>query len=527
MRARHLIAAGLLAATGCASLTPPATPEAPADPSVASPVDSATDPVTGEMAVPVTEPVAEAAVTQVDAGPVYDTVWERVIDRFALPSCSINATAARWADWYAGHPEYLQRVFKRAQPWVFDIAEEIERRDMPGEFALLPVVESAYDPFAYSRGRAVGTWQFISATGKRYGLQQNWWYDGRRDVYAATRAALDYLQDLGELFEQDWLLALAGYNAGENRVRRAVKRNHRAGKDADYWNLSLPRETRGYVPKLLGLSCIFKDPAAYGITLPTWPNEPVVAAVDTGRQTDLVLAAQLAGISVTELFALNPGYNRWATAPAGPHRIILPVEKAADFVNRLDSLATDALMRWDQITVVSGDSLGKLAARYRVPVAVIKNTNGLSGDMIRVGQKLRLPRDATDRIDPLYASAAGELQRLQAKLVAPDRVSHRVRRGESLSTIAKRYRVRVSDLQRWNGIRNPNRLRAGQTLAIFHSPVARPAAAKRAGRYTVQRGDSLWTIARRHNLNMKDLMRWNQLNAKSVLRPGQRLKLNP
>ncbi|MCP4048218.1 MAG: transglycosylase SLT domain-containing protein, partial [Gammaproteobacteria bacterium] len=179
----------------------------------------------------------------------------------------------RWANWYADHDAYMARVMKRAQPWIFLIAEELESRGMPGELALLPIVESAYDPFAYSSGRALGTWQFIASTGKQYGLRQDWWYDGRRDVWSSTHAALDYLEHLNKKFDGDWLLALAGYNSGENRVARRVKSNLKNGKPADFWNISLPKETKGYVPKLLGLKCLFENPADYDIELPHAPDQ--------------------------------------------------------------------------------------------------------------------------------------------------------------------------------------------------------------------------------------------------------------
>ncbi len=212
--------------------------------------------------------------------PVYDNVWLRLVDSFTLSNCSEHEVSLRWANWYADHDEYMTRVMKRAQPWIYFIADELEKRDMPGELALLPVVESAYDPFAYSSGRALGTWQFISSTGKQYGLKQDWWYDGRRDVWSSTHAALDYLDHLQKKFEGDWLLALAGYNSGENRVAREVKRNLKAGKPADFWNIRLPKETKGYVPKLLGLTCLFQDPEKYDFKLPVAANQPVVAAVD-------------------------------------------------------------------------------------------------------------------------------------------------------------------------------------------------------------------------------------------------------
>ncbi|NIP19078.1 MAG: LysM peptidoglycan-binding domain-containing protein [Xanthomonadales bacterium] len=455
---------------------------------------------------------------------VHPHVWERLVHGFALPECSEQEISRSWAQWYADRPEYMARVLRRAQPWIYFIAEELERRDLPGELALLPIVESAFDPFAYSSGHAMGTWQFISSTGRAYGLKQNWWYDGRRDVWASTHAALDYLEHLHAKFEGDWLLGLAGYNSGENRVARQVKRNLAAGKPGDFWNIWLPRETRGYVPKLLGLTCLFRDPAKYDFKLPATPDKPVVAAVDPGVQADLVLVSQFSEVPIDIIFSLNPGFNRWATSPDGPYRVILPLDGAAKLEARLQEMDPMSLMKWDQVTVKNGDSLSRLAQVHHVPVSVIRTANNLDSDLIRIGQKLRLPRDEQLLVDPLYAAAANELQRLQAGLIASDRLTHKVRPGESLSVIAQRYRVSVRDLKAWNKISDPRKLRAGQTLVVFHSPA--PAVRSSATvRHTVQTGDSLWSIARKYRVKLNDLMRWNGIHQDTVIRPGQSLKI--
>ena len=455
----------------------------------------------------------------------HDTVWDRMVHNFALPDCTNHETALKWARWYADHPDYMARIFKRSQPWIHYIVNELEERGMPGEIALLPIVESAYDPFAFSSGRALGPWQFISSTGKNYGLNQNWWYDGRRDMWASTDAALRYLEHMAGMFDGDWLLALAGYNSGENRVARQVRKNLKAGKPVDFWNLKLPRETRGYVPKLLGLTCLFENPAAYGFSIPETPNQPVVAAVDIGQQADLVLVSQMAGVPIDVLFSLNPGYNRWATSPDGPYRVVLPLDNAEKLQARLTEVDASALMRWDQVVVQSGDTLSHISQRHGVPVSVLRTANSLDGDFLRVGQKLRLPRDDQMQADPLYAQAASELQRLQSGLIATQRVTHKVRPGESLSVIARRYRVSVRDLQRWNNISDPRRLRAGKTITVYHSQAIPSSAVSGSTRYVVRRGDSLWSIARKHNVRVNDLKSWNGLGNDTLLHPGQSLKI--
>ena len=520
MSFRLLLLAAILLLSGCATTgsgTDTAEPPAPEPVAAPEPPPSST--------ATIDEHLFQPDVPVVDDH-VHESVWERLTHQFQLPECSEHSVAQEWATWYARHPDYMARIFKRAQPWIYHITEEIELRDVPGELALLPIVESAYDPFAYSRGRALGAWQFIASTGKNYGLNQNWWYDGRRDVWASTDAALSYLSYMADMFEGDWLLALAGYNSGENRVARQVRKNKAKSKPADFWNLKLPRETRGYVPKLLGLTCLFKYPEKYDFELPDTPNQPVIAAVDIGQQADLVLVAQMADVPIDQLFTLNPGYNRWATSPDGPYQVVLPLENAELLEATLKTIDASSLMKWDQVVVQNGDTLSGISSRHQVPVSVLRSANNLNGDLIRVGQKLRLPRDEQLLVDPLYASAARELQNLQSGLIAAQQVTHKVRPGESLSVIARRYKVSVRDLQRWNNISDPRKLRAGATLTVFHSPAPQQKqAASGTVKYVVRRGDSLWSIARKYNVRVTDLRTWNDLGTDSLLQPGQAIRI--
>jgi membrane-bound lytic murein transglycosylase D len=506
------------ATTGQGTLEP--KDEAP-ESAAAEPVPSSTATIDEHLYVPKLEALPETP----QAEHVHPNVWERLTHSFQLPECSEHESAVKWAEWYAARPEYMERIFKRAQPWIYYIAEELEQRGLPGELALLPIVESAYDPFAYSSGRALGAWQFISSTGRNYGLNQNWWYDGRRDVWASTDAALRYLEDLGDKFDGDWLLALAGYNSGENRVARRIRENQRAGKPADFWNLRLPRETRGYIPKMLGLTCLFKYREQYEFELPNTPDQQVIAAVDLGRQADLVLVSQMAAVPIDVMFTLNPGYNRWATSPTGPFQVVLPLEGAELLAASMEKIDPAVLMKWDQVVVENGDTLSGISARHHVPVSVLRSANDLNGDLIRVGQKLRLPRDEQLLVDPLYAEAAIELQNLQSGLIAADRMTHRVRPGESLSVIARRYRVSVRDLQRWNNISDPRKLRAGTTITVFHSPAQPSPTASGSVKYVVQRGDSLWKIAQKYKVEVKDLKSWNDLGGSSMLQPGQSIRI--
>jgi len=346
--------------SGCQTLPPAATPPGGADstaiaglPPDAAPAEA---PARGEMRGSGPEP----------RRPADEDLVGRIRGGLRLAPAQDPAVAAA-LEWFVARPDYLQRVLTRSEPYLHHIVESLERRDMPADLALLPVVESAFDPFAYSRGRAAGLWQIIPGTGSRLGLKQNWWTDERRDVLESTRAALDYLQYLNELFAGDWLLAVAGYNAGEGQVTRAIRRAEAAGQPADFWHVRhhLPAETRAYVPRLLALQQLVASPRDHGVVLPAIPNVPYFEVVATGGQLDMALAAELAGLSTDALYRLNPGVNRWATDPDGPHRLLLPVSRAGAFSAALGELHPADRVRWSRHRVSAGDTLGELAREHQ------------------------------------------------------------------------------------------------------------------------------------------------------------------
>lgn len=494
------------------------------------------------------------AGTSAEPGP--RLIWERFAEQFTFPQCTPGTPAHDWAVWYGKRQEYMDRVLTRAEPWLYDIAEQVAARQLPADLVLLPVVESAFDPFATSRGRAVGTWQFVRGTARDFGLGINDWYDGRRDVYAASRAALDYLQYLFTKFDQDWRLALAAYNGGQGRVERALKRYSGDAENPRPRDLRLPRETRSYAPKLHGLSCLMRDPAHYGLQLPEIYDKPQITAVEFDSPLDLIVAARLAQLDIAELYALNPGFSRWATPPKGPHRLVLPLDHAPLFEQAYAALPPSQQIGWQTVVVQSGDTLSAIAARTGVSVNDLMTANQLKNSLIRPGQELRLLGAAEAEVAPVfldneYQQQLASLQKLQGRLLPGEAVEHKVRSGESLWTIARRYQVSVKDLTQWNGISDPSRIRPGQTLRVAQrkntSATQKLASNTAAGtqaaansnakhvltsnaspiEYRVRRGDSPWTIARRHRLDVQDLLRWNNLNDKSVLRPGQTLRLSP
>ncbi|QKK02765.1 MAG: LysM peptidoglycan-binding domain-containing protein [Pseudomonadota bacterium] len=453
-------------------------------------------------------------------------LWSRVVERFAFAECPEGSRAGQWARWYGDRHDYMDRVFNRARPWLHDIVDELEHRGLPGELALLPIVESAYDPFAYSHGRAAGAWQFLSSTARDRGLEINGFYDGRRDVWASTRAALDYLTYLHDKFD-DWNLALAAYNGGQGRVMRAIRRS---GKDHPRWHeLRLPRETLGYIPKLNGLACLFSDPERYHFRVPVWDDRPQIALVALSGPIDIVALSVAAELDIAQLVVLNPGLNGHITPPGGPHHLIVPASHAERIEAAIAELASDSpgeqLIAWRSVEVRPGDTLSHIAARHGTSVRQLREANGLQGDLLRVGQKLRIAADDTQPVDPAHADRYAELTRLHQRLLPTRRFQHRVRPGENLWVIARRYQVTVADLRRWNGLGNSTLIHPGKRLIVHMS---QPGAGGHAGptRYVVRRGDSLWTIARRHDVTVRDLVRWNAIDPDTVLKPGQELTIH-
>lgn len=464
---------------------------------------------------------------------VHTDLWMHIQDQltFKIPQ---NRKVIAQRNWYAKHQSYLNRISDRARPFLYFIVQEIEKRKMPIELALLPIVESAFDPFAYSHGRASGMWQFIPGTAKRFGLKHNWWYDGRRDVIESTRSALDYLSFLHKTLEGDWLNAIAAYNSGEGRVLRAIKRNKRKHLPTDFWSLDLPRETAAYVPKLLALADLLKRPEEFGLKWKEIPNEPQIAIVDAKSQMDIALAADMAGMDVGELHGLNPGYSQWATSPQGPHTFIVPLDKAEQFKQKLAKTSEKDRLSWQRYKIRSGDSLLKIAKKFKTTVPIIRTVNNLKGNMIRKGQHLLIPVAAQD-ITKYQLSEDNRVAAKQSKKSGSYKIEHKVKRGDTLWDISRKYKVNIRSLAKWNSMAPKDTLRPGQTLAIWKKNTVAPTAAKapsipanaamRSITYRVRSGDSLARIASKFSVRIKDIVKWNSIDAKKYLQPGQMLKL--
>jgi membrane-bound lytic murein transglycosylase D len=449
-----------------------------------------------------------------------DDVWQRIAMQLKL-DIPEHKKVEYYRNWFLTHPKHLEAVSSRAEPFLYLIVEKIEQRHLPLELALLPVVESSFDPFAYSHGSAAGLWQFVPGTGKMYGLKQNYWYDGRRDVAAATDAALDYLTYLNNRFDGNWNHAIAAYNSGGGRVSRAITKNTKAGKPIDFFSLDLPKETSSYVPKLLALADVVANQEHYGITIPAIANKPVLEIVDPKEQLDLAIAANYANLSVTELQSYNPAYNQWATDPEGPFHFLLPLDKIEQFNQSVEENRGKGV-KLIRYKVKSGDTLSVIARNNDTTSKIIRTANNLSSNMIRIGQFLMIPTSTKN--DEAYAlSAKNRLAKTQSTAKGKHKITHTVSKGDSFWTIAKKHSVSYQSLAKWNGMGPRDTLKIGQKLVIWKD--SSDGAIMRTVHYKVRSGDTISGIASKFKVKGSDIVKWNDLAKKKYITPGQNLKL--
>jgi membrane-bound lytic murein transglycosylase D len=526
-----LLIAALAALAACATRQPlrQQTAQAIAPPPAASPAPE-TPPA----------PPLEPAPQQSAPEPVqYADLFARIRGGFVISDPDAPPIDQQ-LEWYASNPDYLQRAFGRADMYLYYIVTQLEARHMPAELALLPVIESAFQPYAYSRARAAGLWQFIPGTGSRFGLKQDWWYDGRRDVVASTNAALDYLQALHDEFGGDWLLAVAAYNCGEIAVQHAVQVNQAEGRPIDFWHLRLPRETEAYVPKLLAMKRLVADPAKYGLDFTAIPNQPYFARVLTQGQINMQVAAQIAGITADEVYDLNPAFHRWATDPTGPFYLLLPVDAASVFEQNVADLTPDERMGIEHYEVRRHDTVFSIARHFKTTAEILRKLNTLPSGRLSVGMELEVP--ATVYVLPENVKLAAERVDGRSRWTRHFRFQV-VRRGDSLWAIARRNRMNVHTLARLNGLSPGQTLHPGQRLRLVSSA---PAATQYRPRrhhshyytasyrvdggarrvvYTVRTGDTLWRIARLFQVRVAQILAWNSMGSHSHILAGQKLTI--
>jgi membrane-bound lytic murein transglycosylase D len=466
----------LLAA--CATpVPPPAEPlveaAAPAPPPPEPPAPPAPIAAIAEPAAVAVEPLPFAASAELELlPPPTEDLWARIRGGYAMPELD-DALVQKWEQWYASRPDYVARMVDRSRRYLYHIVVEVELRGMPLEIALLPMVESAFNPVAMSVSRASGIWQFMPSTGTHYGLKQNFWFDSRRDVVAATDGALNYLQKLHADFA-DWQLALAAYNWGEGNVARAVARNRALSQPSDYVSLKMPDETRNYLPKLQALKNIVRDPEKYGLELGDIPDAPYFAVVKTTRKIDVNVAATLAEMSVEEFRYLNPQHNRPVIAGADEHTILLPIDKAELFAAKLQ-LSDQPLVSWQAYRMRNGENLPQVAAKFGMSVETLRAVNGIGAkSKVPVGHALLVPLQGPPE------AGADTLSKAVFTTVPQGRTFYyRVNRGDTLAGIAARYAVTGHDLRRWNSLAQ-DRVKVGQKLRITSDLAPNVANAKRA-----------------------------------------------
>ena len=459
------------------------------------------------------EMISDTNIIEVKPEEVPFDIWERIRLELSItiPDDKIAATSLYRERLYSNQTA-VNRISKSGQRYLFHTLTRAQQLGLPVELALLPFVESEFDPYAKSVDGATGIWQFMPATGKEWGLKSNWWYDGKKDVLASTEAALQFLTYLNEKFDGDWLLAMAAYNTGPTRVNRAIRKNKRDDKPIRFWDLDLPKETTAYVPKLLVLCELIKDPKAFDVNLPSIANRPYFERVKIPGQLDLMQAADLAGLKPETIYELNPGFNQWATDPSGPHYLLLPIGVSDRFMTQLESLDQNDLVRWDRYKIRRGDNLYKIASRYKIEVAVLMEINGLASDLIIAGKEIMVPRGS--------AWAGKQNPREQVYIVIG---------GDSLWNISKKFKVSIEDVVLWNDLDIEVPLQIDQEIKIFsrYERIRQelPSRDLRTMLYPVKSGDTISRIASKFEITSKDIQEWNEIEDVSKIFPGQVLKL--
>ena len=445
-------------------------------------------------------------------------LWTELAKKQSLTEIS-NARIASHQKRFLRHKHHLVERANKAAPYLHYIITELEKRDMPIELAFTPMVESNFDPLAHSVVQAAGLWQFMPRTARGFGLKIDQWYDGRRDVVASTQAALDYYEYLNEMFDGDWLLTVAAYNVGQGNVLKAIKRNRRQGKATDYWSLQLPRETMRHVPKWIALSNIFLNSDKFGVELPFIENTPAFKEVAIEAPANLMQLAKIANIDKNVFYRLNPAYNK-LFIPEGHDEahILVPTKNVQLFQKGIMDIKPGKAFGLLTYTVKSGDNLSSIAKKHNTTVTTLKTLNKLNSDFLKIGQVLKMPgfADASEHELNFMATLDKNRQRRRYQ-------TYRVRSGDSFWSIGKRFGVSSSQVARWNNMSKNSTLRIGQRLKVWPKRYASFASAKTS--YHVKSGDSLSVIARKFKVKVSDLTKWNQLNKRSVIRPGQTLTI--
>lgn len=464
------------------------------------------------------EPQIEWRLSQYWPHSMEKSLWTELAEHFQLNHDLDRRSVQYEINYLRHHQDYINELTHNAKPYLYYIYSQTLRHDMPAEIALVPMVESDYDPFGVSRTGATGLWQMMPGTASGLGIKIDWWYDGRRNVIQSTSAALKHLQYLHTYFG-NWLLALAAYDCGDGTVRAAIRYNKRHHRPTDFWDLPLPKETKYYVPKILALAAIIEKPNHYGLRLKNIPNRPYFDGIKMKGQIEMSRIAKLSHTSIKVVRELNPAFRRWATSPSGSYWLLLPADKANLFQRALNQTDHQHNVKWIHHVVVQGDTLGNLANQYHTTVALLERINQLKGSLIRVGQHLLIPRSYKGKV-PEIKKQMGRIA--EDKIPGPKRLTHTVKSKENLWTIAARYKVKPSQIRYWNNLAYHDKLKPKQQLVIWKKHKNHE---HKAIIHTVRQGESLSKIADHYHIPIHKLIVWNHLQDPQYLRIGEKLKI--
>lgn len=446
----------------------------------------------------------------------YDlNVWDVLRKDFAINHETSRPEVQRQIKWLTNHPEYIQKLAK-SEPYIYYIMSEVKKYNIPGELALIPMIESAFNPFAYSQVGASGLWQIMPRTGRELGLRQTWWYDSRRSINSSTKAALSYLKRLHNMFSGNWILAIAAYDVGEGAIARSIKRAKSNSKNVHFWSLNLPNETKAYIPKILALAEVIENPQKYHIKLPQIPHKPYFKEIDIGSQIDLGNAAKLAGISYQSLIKLNPEYNRSATSPGTVHKLLIPVHKIEYFKKNLANLPQDRRITWSIYKINPSDDIQKVAKKYNTNAKFIKEINKLKTTSIKNQQFLLVPKKQNETKDnSFFVQNDSNYNSLQQY-----KVVHVISNNDTYSSLQTKYNVSNEELIKWNEkLALTGRLLPGQSIVIWKN-------IQGSYQYIVKSGDNLGKIASNNNLKVSKIIELNPELEKNKIKPGQIIKLS-
>ena len=447
----------------------------------------------------------------------YSQVWDKLRSGFCLDTI-YSSRIDKEIEWFINNKAFVYRSIERSRPFMHHVITELEKNNLPLELALLPIVESGYQPYAYSPSKAAGIWQFIPPTAREYGLSKNWSYDGRRDILSSTKAAAHFLGDMHRYFKRDWLLAIASYNTGAGNVRKSIRKANYTIGEKTFWDLNLPRETELYVPKLIALRDIIANPGAYGFRLPKMGNNPTTRFVNISYPIDFYTISVLSGLDEKTVHELNPGFSGWYFLPEMQNKLLLPHKNAKLFTKRFAKLSK--IIYTNKIhKVIKGDSLSKISRVYNVSIKSIKVLNNLKSSLIRIGDKLKLPIEGVADNNNTV-TIAGNNYLINDKTIT---YKHIVKRYDNWYKIAKHYNTNLKTLLSWNKATTKTKLKVSQKIIIKMKAPVLSDTDKIQLRYVVGLGDTVNLISTGFNISKKDLLKTNNIKSSRSLRAGKNL----